>query len=109
MPTKQSPQVVFSSGATFDYETGLPIITVTPQWQEASTSHPVQRHLVVNIQRGEADWFVGKCPDVKGAFTQGKTIDEVMINMADVITHLMNDRHEYTPFEITYRLRDDKR
>lgn len=102
-------QLVFSSGVQFDYETGLPIITVTPKWQEALTIHPAQRQLLVIIERGEGDWFVAHCPAVKGAFTQGKTIDEVMDNMADVITLLMNDRGEYTQFVMTYRLRDDKR
>ena len=40
----------------------------------------------VAIQEIEDGWFMGKCEQVPGAMSQGKTIDELMENMKDAIT-----------------------
>lgn len=39
----------------------------------------------VIIERDEDGYFVGEVPHLKGCYSQGKTIDELMINIREVI------------------------
>lgn len=37
----------------------------------------------------KSGWYVGKCVQVPGAMSQGETVDELMENMKDAITTIL--------------------
>ena len=39
----------------------------------------------VLIEQDEAGWYVAECPTLKACYTQGKTYEEAMENIRDVI------------------------
>ena len=41
--------------------------------------------LTVLIERDEDGYYVAEVPDIKGCYTQGKTLEEVMRNIKEVI------------------------
>ncbi len=43
------------------------------------------REFYVLIEKDEDGYFVGEVPQLKGCYTQGKTLDELMRNMKEVI------------------------
>ena len=43
------------------------------------------REFYVVIEKDEDGFFVGEMPQLKGCYTQGKTLDELMANMKKVI------------------------
>ena len=43
------------------------------------------REYYVLIERDEDGYLVGEVPSLRGCYSQGKTIDELMVNMRDVI------------------------
>ena len=44
-----------------------------------------KREFFVVIEQDDDGWFVGEVPQLKACYSQGKTIDELMENMRDVI------------------------
>ncbi|OGO68921.1 MAG: hypothetical protein A2Z49_05405 [Chloroflexi bacterium RBG_19FT_COMBO_56_12] len=49
----------------------------------------------VIIERDEDGYYVGEVPQLKGCYSQAKTLDELMANMREVIQLCMED--EPTP------------
>ena len=45
----------------------------------------------VIIEQDEAGYFVAECPSLKACYTQGKTYEEVIENIKDVITLCVAD------------------
>jgi predicted RNase H-like HicB family nuclease len=45
----------------------------------------MKKEFYVIIERDEDDFFVGEVPALKGCYAQGRTIEELMLNMRDVI------------------------
>ena len=45
----------------------------------------VDREFYVVIEKDEDGFFVGEVPQLKGCYTQGKTLDELMTNIKEVI------------------------
>jgi predicted RNase H-like HicB family nuclease len=43
------------------------------------------REFYVVIEKDEDGYFVGEVPQLKGCYTQGKTLDELMANIQEVI------------------------
>ena len=43
------------------------------------------REFYVVIEKDEDGFFVGEVPQLKGCYTQGKTLDELMVNIKEVI------------------------
>lgn len=43
------------------------------------------REFYVVIEKDEDGFFVGEVPQLKGCYTQGKTLDELMSNIKEVI------------------------
>ena len=43
------------------------------------------REFYVVIEKDEDGYFVGEVPQLKGRYTQGKSLDELLINMNEVI------------------------
>jgi predicted RNase H-like HicB family nuclease len=50
------------------------------------------REFYVLIEKNEDGIFVGEVPQLKGCYTQGKTIDELMTNMKEVIELCLEDQ-----------------
>ncbi len=47
--------------------------------------------LPVVIERGEDGYYIVECPALDGAFTQGKTLDEAMYNIREVIDLILEE------------------
>ena len=45
----------------------------------------MSREFYVVIEKDEDGFFVGEVPQLKACYAQGKTIDELMANMRDVV------------------------
>ena len=45
----------------------------------------------VIIEQDEAGYFVAECPALKACYTQGKTYEEVVANIRDVIALCLTD------------------
>lgn len=43
------------------------------------------REFYVVIEKDEDGFFVGEVPQLRGCYTQGKTLDELMTNIKEVI------------------------
>jgi predicted RNase H-like HicB family nuclease len=59
---------------------------------------PKQEFYVV-IERDEDGFYVGEVPELRACYSQGRTIDELMANMRDVIALCVEAAPEYTPTE----------
>ena len=55
------------------------------------------REFYVIIEKDEDGIFVGEVPQLKGCYTQGKTIDELMTNMKEVIELCLVDQNVDLP------------
>jgi predicted RNase H-like HicB family nuclease len=44
-----------------------------------------EREFYVIIERDEDGYYVGEVPQLKACYSQGKTIDELMVNIKEVI------------------------
>lgn len=53
----------------------------------------------VVIERDEDGFYVGEAPQLRACYSQGRTIDELMANMRDVIALCLADEPTYTPTE----------
>jgi predicted RNase H-like HicB family nuclease len=45
----------------------------------------MKKEFYVIIERDEDEFFVGEVPALKGCYAQGRSIEELMLNMRDVI------------------------
>ena len=52
-----------------------------------------QREFYVIIERDEDGYYVGEVPQLKGCYSQGETIDELMKNMKEVIELCLEDEY----------------
>ena len=48
----------------------------------------------VIVEQDEAGYFVAECPALKACYTQGKTYEQVIENIKDVITLCLTDLKE---------------
>jgi len=53
----------------------------------------------VVIEKDEDGFFVGEVPQLKACYSQGKTIDELMANMKDVIALALEEQGSVEPVE----------
>lgn len=53
----------------------------------------------VVIERDEDGFFVGEVPQLRACYSQGRTIDELMTNVRDVIALCVAEEPEYIPTE----------
>ena len=56
----------------------------------------MQREFYVVIERDEDGFFVGEVPALKACYAQGKTIDEMLRNIKEVI-HLCHEGQQGSP------------
>ena len=52
------------------------------------------RALPIIVQQDEDGFYVVECPALRGCYTQGKTLDEALINIQEVITMILEDDDE---------------
>lgn len=68
--------------------------------------HP-ESHLPLLVEKGEDGFYVVECPLFDGCYTQGKTIDEALRNIREVIDLILEEKKarqvlkEYHPQEIS--------
>jgi predicted RNase H-like HicB family nuclease len=58
-----------------------------------------RREFYVFIERDEDGLFVGEVPQLRACYSQGRTIDELMVHMRDVIALCLEMEPEYSPAE----------
>lgn len=64
------------------------------------------KRLPVLIQKGEDGWYVAECPTLPGCYTQGRTLDEALRNIREVIELVLEEKSardilkDYRPVEI---------
>jgi len=54
----------------------------------------MKREFYVIVERDEDGYYVGEVPQLSGCYAQGKTIDELMENMREVIQLVLEDDRE---------------
>ncbi len=50
------------------------------------------RHFPVVVSRGEDGFYIVQCPMLPGCFTQGKTLDEALKNIREVIELCLEEK-----------------
>lgn len=59
------------------------------------------------IEKGESGFYVVECPLFEGCYTQGKTIDEALKNIREVISLILEEKEakevlkDYKPREVS--------
>ena len=65
------------------------------------------KQLPLIVQKGEDGYYVVECPVLDGCYTQGKTLDEALKNIREVIDLVLEEKSareslkEYNPVEIS--------
>ena len=59
----------------------------------------MSREFYVVIEKDEDGFFVGEVPQLKACYSQGKTIDELMVNMKEVIGLALLEQGDFEPSE----------
>ena len=54
----------------------------------------MEREFYVLIEKDEDGFFVGEVPSLKACYAQGKTLDELLQNMREVIALCLEDQNE---------------
>lgn len=65
----------------------------------AHTSLGDSKALPIFIERDEDGWYVAECPVLDGCFTQGKTVDEALKNIREVIELVLEEPDQRERFE----------
>lgn len=58
--------------------------------------HHGKRQIPLLIEKGESGFYVVECPILKGCYTQGKTIDEALCNIREVISLILEEKENKT-------------
>ena len=56
----------------------------------------MDREYYVFVEKDEDGFFVGEVPSLKACYSQGKTMDELLRNMREVIELCLESEHETT-------------
>jgi len=56
----------------------------------------MQRDFYVVIERDEDGFFVGEVPQLRACYSQGRTLDELMANIREVIELSLEDQPDET-------------
>lgn len=54
----------------------------------------VGREFYVMIERDEDGYYVGEVPQLRGCYSQGRTLDELMVNIREVIELCLEEEDE---------------
>ena len=58
-----------------------------------------KKEFTVIIEKDEDGYYVAEVPDLKGCYTQGKTLEEVLKNIKEVIELCLEAEHEELPIK----------
>jgi predicted RNase H-like HicB family nuclease len=58
------------------------------------------REFYVVIERDEDGYYVGEVPQLRACYSQGRTLDELMANMREVIELCLEEQAEETLSEV---------
>jgi len=58
-----------------------------------------KKEFTVIIEKDEDRYYVAEVPDLKGCYTQGKTLEEVLKNIKEVIELCLEAEHEELPIK----------
>ena len=67
----------------------------------------LNRRLPLLVEKGEDGFYIIECPLFEGCYTQGKTIDEALRNIREVIELILEEKRarnilkDYNPEEIS--------
>lgn len=53
-----------------------------------------QQEFYVIIERDEDGYYIGEVPQLKGCYSQGETLDELMVNIKEVIELCLEEEDE---------------
>ena len=59
------------------------------------------RHLPLLVEKSEDGFYVVGCPIFDGCYSQGKTIDEALRNIKEVIALILEEKKEFSVHTIT--------
>ncbi|MDP3685456.1 MAG: type II toxin-antitoxin system HicB family antitoxin [bacterium] len=68
----------------------------------------VPRLLPLVVEKDEDGYYVVECPTLPGCYTQGRTLDEALKNIQEVITLILEEKsardilRDYTPHDISF-------
>ena len=51
-----------------------------------------ERQIPLLVEKGEDGFYVVECPVLKGCYTQGKTIDEALRNIREVVDLILEEK-----------------
>ena len=80
----------------------------TTRARKVPPSRSSPKQLPVIIEKGEDGFYVVQCPVLQGCYTQGKSIDEALRNIREVIELLLEEDEaravleDYQPTEISF-------
>ena len=66
-----------------------------------------ERKIPLLVEKGEDGFYVVECPVLKGCYTQGKTIDEALRNIREVVDLILEEKENrmilknYRPVELS--------
>jgi len=52
------------------------------------------RNEFTSVIEEDGDWFIGYCPEIRGANGQGRTVEECRANLSEAIALILEDRRE---------------
>ncbi len=58
-----------------------------------------RREFYVVIERDEDGYYVGEVPQLRACYSQGRTLDELMANIGEVIELCLEEEQEASPLE----------
>ena len=53
-----------------------------------------RREIYIVIERDEDGFFVGEAPQLRACYSQGRTLDELLVNMREVIELCLEDQDD---------------
>ncbi|MBD2446770.1 type II toxin-antitoxin system HicB family antitoxin [Nostoc sp. FACHB-152] len=56
----------------------------------------IKREFYVIIERDEDGYYIGEVPQLRGCYSQGETIDELMVNIKEVIELCLETENDDT-------------
>lgn len=101
-------QLLLALTAEKDVEPGLNNAQWIPDYTHAKQHlydprrHNMQRDFYVIIERDEDGFFVGEVPALKACYAQGKTIDEMLKNIKEVIDLCLENQQEVSNNNIEF-------
>ena len=57
------------------------------------------KSFIVTIERDEDGYYVGEVPQLRGCYSQGRSLDELMANIKEVIELCLEEDSEQVPPE----------